>query len=1085
MLQVGYRSSLKSSQSITDLSNVPEKDNWHTPNRLQSQGISHHTPPYPTTVTTVPNHSTITYPRNFNQFPVQQTSAATSSNNSSYDYLSSIASASNYLTNINNHCGYGFANTNSQQLPLPNSSSVPSNLQLCGCYLKDIARNTSVNVPFGSAYVVPDNVSSRNLTVPSTYTIGDTSSLKIERPRRLKIPEKSSSKFKLHKSLPVSPVSEECRFSDFAQLSQPSATIKTEPRRSFSYFVDLNSKLTTEEGLRQVCSDIQKFSQEFSALSPESKDVSLPGETGKDDDEDGNFSSDSLEECSFTSTRYKKSKKYSPPRRCYSNNEIYNQTTSYEESFVHDPIPKSNTSFYLNPSNRNSRESILSDDYQNDDYNRAKSYCNSLESVLSDDSECKSAPLEVLFVAHRKKKLDPNTGIPYSNSSPIHIASTSQSQYTYDSLPKDYLDNYYTKQNPSDAYQMPQMYNSPEYTSVCASKPNVEPSKHEVSRSKSLGNDVLKTTTYSLNENIENQSPTFKIKKSNTSYEFQQKLLKFETGLSGNDTKPLSTSKHMRENNKKGIAYFIETPKSDKIENKPKSSGNGMSMDIPTLKSKNLQYKSKYCNVLNNKPEVKPETLFGDNSGVPTSSAQTQISTVFQSKENVMKSNTLDSNKLENKRQQRHLETTSLDRHLLSRTLFEAEKIVHKPPKAVRRNSSKSYSKNRTRKLQNNFSENKSCKTPVNFDRNVTKLSTKSDNSSNTSDSDLPDSIENVIELNYKEKNKEIDCEASNKAILSDIYDSLDKLILDTKIEQDSLENLTQVDKQNKEDKYNFWSKSKSVLEAEQKNVWKKYDDFDKINTEKSQANLRKPSNSSNLLNISSSDLDKIQNSIENIKLLHEIQQKVHKINMLVDTFKENMTHGKVKVLSKMYETLSWSQTGLNNLTELSVHATKYKRRNLSLPNFVERNLSTFSTKPSQSTHVCRAQQSNHELRLSKSTNEMSNVLKLAMYNPDLALDPQPKHIPETSKLLADDAGRREPKIGGTVSHNSRASGSKTKAFQILPSKCEGDCLLMRMMTLLSMLCCSLIRYRVHNSSSMIFFRHLKRVNPCFLSRFE
>lgn len=65
-------------------------------------------------------------------------------------------------------------------------------------------------------------------------------------------------------------------------------------------------------------------------------------------------------------------------------------------------IPKSE-SFYLNPnySIQGSQESILSDE-NNLDYNdfctgNAKSYCNSLESVLSNESDCKSAPLEVLF----------------------------------------------------------------------------------------------------------------------------------------------------------------------------------------------------------------------------------------------------------------------------------------------------------------------------------------------------------------------------------------------------------------------------------------------------------------------------------------------------------------------------------------------------------------------------------------------------------------------------------------------------------------------------------------------------------------
>lgn len=78
-------------------------------------------------------------------------------------------------------------------------------------------------------------------------------------------------------------------------------------------------------------------------------------------------------------------------------------------NFLED-IPKSE-SFYLNQnySIQGSQESLLSDennfDY-NDFYSRgAKSYCNSLESVISNESDCKSAPLEVLFEDKRKQML--------------------------------------------------------------------------------------------------------------------------------------------------------------------------------------------------------------------------------------------------------------------------------------------------------------------------------------------------------------------------------------------------------------------------------------------------------------------------------------------------------------------------------------------------------------------------------------------------------------------------------------------------------------------------------------------------------
>lgn len=900
---MGYRSSLKTSQSISNLLHIPEKDNWHSPKKHQAQGITN-----PTFDQYLTHRDILTYPINLNQCVIPSTNTT-------------------YATYISD-----------QQL-IPSSSSVPSNLQLCGCYLKDITMNTNYQYMLNPPKV-------NNFLEPT----------KNERPRRLKIAEKS--KYKLHKSLPVSPVSEECRFSDFVQET----TIKPEPRRSFSYFIDLDNK-STEDDLRQVCSDIEKFSQQLNYDMFDNKKEDLKD----DDEEEANFSSDSLEDCSFTSTRnVKKTKKHSMPRRCYSNNEIYNYDNYDDSLMVIDPIPKSKTSFYLNPSNKNSQDSILSDDYP-DEYRRAKSYCNSLESVLSDESECRSAPLEVLFAPHRKTKPISASGSPYHQPSTSRSIPIIKDDLHSGSLPNEYFDkNYISYFTTSPKHSVPVITPA-------------SPEKQDLSRSKSVESEMEENI-----ENIENQNPILKMKKSNTSYDFQQKLLKFETGAV-NQEKLITTP--LRENTKKSIAYFIETPNNEKekksvayfIENAKKKFEKS-NMDIPTLKSKNIQYKSKFCNVLNNKPEVKPEALFSDSSGLPTSNN----APVILLKE-TKRSNTLESSKPNNgNNTERHLETTSLDRHLLSKQLWDTEKVMHKPPKAVRRNSSKNYSRNRAKKLQNNFSVIEKNQTPVNFDRNITKVK-------DSSDSDLPDSIENVIEVNYKEKNKELECESSSKIILADIYDSLDKLIIDTKIEQDSLENINE-----KIPGENFWGKSRSVLEAEQKNIWKKYEDFDKNS-------IDKPQNTSKLLTLSPADLDKIQNSIENIKILHEIQQKVYKINLLVDAFKENITKGKVKVLSKMYETLSQSQLGLNNIAEFTAPTIR-KKRNLSLPNFVERNLSVASVH-----HQKEKNHSENKMKLSKSSHEVSYK--------------RPPNI-EIEKVEI---------------RNKKIEIKKVKGFEILPSKSEGE----------------------------------------------
>lgn len=108
----------------------------------------------------------------------------------------------------------------------------------------------------------------------------------------------------------------------------------------FSYFLDFESK-STDEGFKQICSDIEKFSQDFSKKydqiernftdrnidkTPEPANTYDKGE----EEDESNFSSDSLEEYSFFSYGTRKSKKTVPPRRCVSNNEIY----KYQEEYI-------------------------------------------------------------------------------------------------------------------------------------------------------------------------------------------------------------------------------------------------------------------------------------------------------------------------------------------------------------------------------------------------------------------------------------------------------------------------------------------------------------------------------------------------------------------------------------------------------------------------------------------------------------------------------------------------------------------------------------------------------------------------------
>ncbi|KAL3268909.1 hypothetical protein HHI36_007996 [Cryptolaemus montrouzieri] len=119
-------------------------------------------------------------------------------------------------------------------------------------------------------------------------------------------------------------------------------------------------------------------------------------------------------------------------------------------------------------------------------------------------------------------------------------------------------------------------------------------------------------------------------------------------------------------------------------------------------------------------------------------------------------------------------------------------------------------------------------------------------------------------------------------------------------------------------------------LEIDSRNIWVR--EFETIAKSSDMA-------VSKLENIFPSPDDKIQFALENIKILNEIQRKIHKINNLVDVFKKNMTRGKVHALSSMYESFQSSQSYYNDLTNLQATPIKLRRRNLSLPTFVERRL--------------------------------------------------------------------------------------------------------------------------------------------------
>ncbi|KAL1501244.1 hypothetical protein ABEB36_006606 [Hypothenemus hampei] len=787
---VGHSSPLRYSQSIHDLSHIPERDKW---SKKQVDEVDSN--------------------------PSTNPEITVSTSSEGCKICTSNQSSST--------CAPGVIST---------SQSVPVDLQLCDCYMNDLGRALGLSyhvetrqprAPFVNLASL-DSESKRFRNSLELATRSPERNLNdFIRPRKLKL-DKTLAKYKMHKSLPVSPVSEERQFSDYV--------VRPEQRQSFSYFLDLDESKSTNEGFKQICNDIEKFSRDFNKKYEQieqtfAKKDPVPVE------EDSNFSSDSLEEYEFFSYERKKSKKSVPPRRCVSNNEIY----KYQEDYVIEDIPKSE-SFYLNQnySARGSQESILSDDF------RPKSSCNSLESVLSNESDCKSAPLEILFEDKRRLLYSEiKLNVPHSQSmSEAELSS---------SLPKDFVHKPKTNMK------------------TCQTQTDFETPQEIVA------------------------------KKARGSEDFQRKLLKFESGIMSG---------------KKPVAFFVDTSigrtsKSIK-ENVPvKNYKKSCEMFIPSLAQKNKQYKSKFCNVLNNKPDQNFE--------------------IFEERGRGNKAFTLSTINFEKKTNNRKnvQGTSSLDRHLFAKGLLNNnEKITHKPPKAVRRNNS---SKSRKSKV-----------TTYEYIRKEDFYKTKSANFEKDNGNILNNCTdEHTIELCFKEKNLDLDVEASSSqksniklnllgenatgyfqvdaqnTILSELYDSLDKKSPPSKMDLDSLDvNLNNKSLENEI--------SKNLFDSLEVNVWNKNSAFQVENVLNKQAKR---------------DEDKIARALQNIKILREIQKKVQKINTLVEIYKENVSKGKVKALSSMYESLTTTPSDCTELTTLQKAPNRFRRRNLSLPSFVERRL--------------------------------------------------------------------------------------------------------------------------------------------------
>lgn len=250
-------------------------------------------------------------------------------------------------------------------------------------------------------------------------------------------PKPTRSIFKNYKSCPVSPVSEECKWADkVAQNSQnmnknsqkpQTHSLDPKKRNSLSFFVGHDNKSLKDNGksivdtiktdTEKMIAEITKKYGDLDQYEPNSQnDLDLQPTKEVEEKEDGNFSSDSLEDCSLSQDASCKNKLYSKkvckkhnkakPRRAVSNYEI-SKYASEKPTVPAKPLNISQKSSTL-PRNMPSNLDDILDEDDSINYNYANMYrCQSVltkrcvtrsnESVLSDNSNCSSVSNEIFL----------------------------------------------------------------------------------------------------------------------------------------------------------------------------------------------------------------------------------------------------------------------------------------------------------------------------------------------------------------------------------------------------------------------------------------------------------------------------------------------------------------------------------------------------------------------------------------------------------------------------------------------------------------------------------------------------------------
>ncbi|XP_044579059.1 uncharacterized protein LOC123261509 isoform X3 [Cotesia glomerata] len=277
---------------------------------------------------------------------------------------------------------------------------------------------------YGNAFLKDQIDNKRFPKSQTTFCISKQAKLTVSRPLSLALDKTDKMKLsvdKTNKSLPESPVCEELKAIKKACKAELNKFTKfAQKQRSCSYFIGLNDNFE----------DIDCLAKSFESLPAMKEPLSDNDDDDDDNDinDNGNFSDDSLE------SDYK-----NPPRRCVSeyqiniNRESNNKNKNYlkclkknlgdsQESILSDASGEifdcqydndrhSSASFFLSRRKMQatqSQESVLTD--VTDDYQisllRENEVNRSTESILTDDSDSlvKSAPLEILFESHYKRK---------------------------------------------------------------------------------------------------------------------------------------------------------------------------------------------------------------------------------------------------------------------------------------------------------------------------------------------------------------------------------------------------------------------------------------------------------------------------------------------------------------------------------------------------------------------------------------------------------------------------------------------------------------------------------------------------------